>query len=175
MAREFSRRERNVIIAGGIIVVCFLTYSFALSPQREELRNLKGQVRSLSDEYDKIEKIEANYMRLKEEADPIVRKVLQRRKDFDLSTFVAETEKLQNFSRFRGNPPSTTAQGKQTCSFSYQDKTLYQIVEFLKQIEKSEHVVGIELLKITPKSASDPSRLNVDIRLVTVVPAKKGE
>jgi len=175
MARAFSRREWNVVITGGIFLVCFLMYWFVLVPQREELASLQAAVGAKEDDYKEIQKIEAQYNLLKRESDPIVRRILQRRKDFDLSAFVAETENKQNFTRDRAFPPDKTTYGKfekNTCRFRYKDKALHQIVAFLKEIEKPENVVTVELLTINPSSTSDPSRLGLEIRLATVVPVK---
>ncbi len=175
MARAFSRRERNVVITGGIFLVCFVTYWFVLVPEREELASLQAAVRAKTEEYKEIQKIEAQHNLLKRESAQIVQKILQRRKDFDLSAFVAKTENDQNFTRERAFPPNRTTYGKfekSACRFRYKDKALHQIVAFLKEIEKPENVITVELLTINPASTSDPSRLGLEIRLATVVPVE---
>jgi len=178
VARAFSQRERNVIIAGGVFVICFLAYWFVLLPQKGELANVRARVRAMSDEYKEIRKIQGQYSRLKRETDPVMQRILRRRKDFDLSAFVAESENQQNFKRTREYPPSRDSHGnfdKTTARFRYDDKSLDQIVQFLKVIEEPENVITIGSLTITPKSTSDPSRLNLEFKLATVVPAKGSE
>jgi Tfp pilus assembly protein PilO len=178
MARALSRREKNVIIAGGIFLVCFLAYWFVLSPQRDKLKTLKSAVVGMTREYKEIQRIEAQYQRLKRQTDPIMYRVLQRPKNFDLSTFIAETERLQNFTRRQELSPRTVAYGKfekQISSFRYEDKSLIQIVDFLRAIKKSENVIAIESLTITPHSPADPSRLNVNLKVATVVVGEEGE
>ncbi len=177
MARAFSQREKSVIIAGGVFLICFLAYSFVIVPKRADLNYLKARVREMTSNYKEIRDIEGEYNRLKKDTDPILHGIQQRRADFDLSAFVAEVEKNQNFTRTRGNPPLQTPYGdfaKQSCGFSYQSKTLPEIVEFLKRIESPENVITIEWLIVRPKT-SDPHQMDFDVRLATVVPLKEGK
>jgi len=178
MARALSQREKNVIIGAGIFLVCFVLYWFIILPKREDLRDLKESVEKLRAQHQEVERIRAQHNLLKKETDPVMQKILQRKKDFDLSAFVAETEKLQKITRNRETTLRPTTYGnfeKQTSVFTYEDNSLYQIVEFLKEIEKPENVISIESLTIRPKSAADPSRLNLEIRLATLVPAGRGK
>lgn len=174
MARHFSQREKNVFVAGAVFLICFLVGWFLVRPQWDELGRLKTEVQRMSSEYDQIRKIERQYNVLKRETDPVMHRILQRRKDFDLLSFVAETENKLNFGRMRHIPAPATAHGdfeKRSSSFLYRDKKLHEIVDFLKEIAKPENVVNIETLRITPKT-SDRSQLEMDVKLSTVVPTK---
>jgi len=176
MARAISHREKNIIIAGGIFLVCFLSYWFVIVPKREELKSLKDRVLRMTKEYEQIGSIEKQYNRLTSETESVKQRIGRRGTDFDLSAFVAEKEKQQNFTRTTQSPPHSEAYGdfeKQTSTFSYQNKSLDQIVEFLKQVEKPENVVSIEWLAFKPKP-TDPSQLSLDIRLATVAERKEG-
>jgi hypothetical protein len=175
MARTFSRKERNVIIAGAIFLVCFLLVWFVLLPKRESLANLKSSVRAMQGELEELRTIESQYNRLTVETEPVMNRLDRRRKDFDLSAFVAETENRLNFIRTREIPLRPTTHGdfeKRSATFIYSDKTLRQIVEFLQEIENPDNVVGIETLRITPKSATERSLLELNVRLFTVVRTK---
>jgi len=172
MARALSSREKNTIIAGGIFLFCFLVILFVLSPKKKELNELKASVRAMTNELEEIKKIEAQHNRLKGETDPVMQKILQRRKDFKLSGFVADTEDRLNFSRTREIPARTTTHGnfeKRGATYIYSNKTLRQIVGFLEEIEKPDNVIGIESLRITPKSTTQRSQLELYIKLFTVV------
>jgi hypothetical protein len=176
MAGKLSQRQTNVIIAGAVFVVCFLSYSFVLSPKRKELKDLKSVVLRLEQQHEEIGRIERQYNELKRDSDPLRERILQRQKGFDLSAFVATTERLQNFTRQRQTPPHSETYGnfeKHSSTFTDNDKTLPQIKDFLREIEKPENVVSVEWLAIVPANPRDPSRLKLDIRLATVVPAKE--
>ncbi len=175
MAHAMSSRERNTIIAGAGVLVCFLVIWFVLLPKREHLENLKAQVRAMSNELEEIKKIEAQYNRLSGETEPVMEKIQRRSKDFDLSAFAMETERKLNFSRTREIPARGTPYGKfekRGSTYIYNDKTLRQIVEFIQQIEKPDNVVGIESLRITPKSTTQRSLLELYVKLFTVVEAE---
>ena len=141
----------------------------------KDLTTLKSVVRRRSEEYASIGRIEAQFKQVTRETDPVKNRIAQRG-SFDLSAFVATTERLQNFTRQRQTPPQSETYGdfeKVTSTFTYTDKTLTQIKDFLKEIEKPENVVSVEWGSILPASARDPSRLKLDIRLATVVSAKE--
>jgi len=174
MKHRFSRRERNVIIAGGTFLIFFLVLWFVLQPTWGERSRLKQEVRRMTGEYEEIVRIERQYKLLKRETDPVMQKILQRRKDFDLSAFVAEKEDQLKFERLREFPPGRSTYGnfeKRTSRFRYESKALHQIAEYLTEMEKPENVISIETLRITPNQ-SDRSQLSLDISLVTVVPVK---
>ncbi len=155
--------------------MCFLLLWFVLLPTKDKLSNLRATVNAMTKEYEETRKIQSQYNTLKRETDPVMKRILQRRKDFDLSAFVAETEQKQNFSRTREIPVRPTAYGdfeKRSSTFLYDDKSINQIVEFVTGIEKPENVIGIEFLRVTPKSASDRSHLKLEIKLATVVATK---
>ena len=175
MAKEFSQRERNIIVAGGIVLVAFLVVWFVLLPKREALGTLKAEVRDMQGKLGELRKIESQYNRLQTETAPVMNRLDRRRKDFDLSAFVAETENRMNFTRAREIPSRPTTHGdfeKRSATFIYSDKTLRQIVEFLQEIENPDNVVGIETLRITPKSATERSLLELYVKLFTVVRTK---
>jgi len=175
MARGFSGRERRVIIAGGVFLVGFVGVWFVLRPARDNLDELKAAVRAMDKEYKEIQKIEAQHRILKEETDPVMQRILQRRKGFDISAFMAETEARLNFTRTRETPLRPTPYGdyeKRSSTFFYDDKTLDQIVQFLKEIEKPENVLGVEYVRIQPKT-TERSKLSLEIKLATVVPVKE--
>lgn len=176
MAGKLSQRQTNVIIAGAVFLACFLTYSFVLSKKMKDLKELKSVVVRLEQQYDEIGRIEKQYNRLKQETDPVKDRIERRGGEFDLSAFVSTTQRLQNFTRQRQTPPQSETYGnyeKHSSSFSYTDKTLAQIKDFLKEIEKPENVISVESLAVQPASRANPSRLKLDIRLATVVPLKK--
>lgn len=175
MPKKFSQRERNIIIAGGIFLVGFLVVWFVLLPKREALATLKSEVRDMREKLQELSKIESQYKRLTVETKPVMDRLDRRRKDFDLSAFVAETENRLNFTRAREIPSRPTTHGdfeRRSATFIYSDKTLRQIVEFLQEIEKPDNVVGIETLRITPKSATERSLLELYVKLFTVVRTK---
>ena len=172
MARTLSRKERNVIITGGIFLVGFLVVWFVLMPKRETLATLKSSVRAMRGELEELRKIESQYNRLKIETDPVMNRLDRRRKDFDLSAFVAETENRMNFTRAREIPSRPTTHGdfeRRSATFIYSNKTLRQIVEFLQEVEKPDNVVGIETLRVTPKTATERSQFELYVKLFTVV------
>lgn len=173
MAGAFSARERNVVFAGGIFLICFLTYWFVLLPKRQELKNLKAAVRSMSDEYQEVRKIEAGYQRLKRESDPVMNRIVRRGKDFDFLDFVAKTEEAKGFANSGVVSHRAESYGnyeKRSSTFSYHDRGLQEIVGFLKEIENPNNVIAVESLTIRPRSSSDPSKLSLDLKLATVVP-----
>ncbi len=175
MAGKLSQRQINVIVAGAVFLVCFLVYLFVLSPNMKELKALKSVVVRLEEQYKEIGRIEKQYNRLKRETDPVRTKILERGEGFDQSAFVTRTERLQNFTRQRQTPPHSETYGnfeKHSSTFSYTDKTITQIKEFLQEIEKPENVIAVESLAIRPSKPSDPSLLKLDVRLATVVPVK---
>jgi hypothetical protein len=177
MARTLSGRERNIIIAGAMFVVCFLVVWFAVRPARDKLAELKAVVRSMTDQYKEIQRIEAQHRSLKRETEPVMQRILQRRKGFDLSAFMAETEARLNFARTRETPLGRTPYGdfeKRTSTFFYDDKSLDQVVGFLKELEKPENVIGVENVRVWIKSPTERSKLNLELRLATVVPVKPG-
>jgi hypothetical protein len=175
MPHAIGSREKNAIIGGAIFLIAFLLIWFALLPKRHSLNELKASVRAMTDELEEIGKIESQYNRLKIETDPVMNRIQQRRKDFNISSFVMETENRLNFSRTREIPARPTTYGnfeKRGATYIYSDKSLRQIMEFIGEIEKPENVVGIESLRITPKSTTQRSQLELYIKLFTVVQAE---
>jgi hypothetical protein len=173
MARALSARERNVIIGGGIFLICFLAFYFVVAPKRKELKVLKSQVAAMREEDKEIDRIERLHELLKRETDPVRHRIEQRRKDFDLVGFVDKTQAELNFGRVRQIPQRPATYGnseKHASTFVYDGKSLAEIAEYLKRIEEPDKVISIEDFLLTPKSPSDPSRLNLRIRLATVVP-----
>jgi Tfp pilus assembly protein PilO len=175
MAEAISQRGRNVVIAGGIFLVCFLAYWFVLLPKRGDLSSLKSAVRSLTEEYKEIRKLEEEYRRLERETESVKYRIDRRGKDFELSAFVAATEATRNFERSRSSAPHSEPYGdfeKRSLTFSYQGKRLHEIVGFLEEIEDPKNVVSIESLTVSPRSRTSLSELNLNIRLSTVVRVK---
>ena len=174
MSKGISHRERNVIIAGAIFLVGFLSLYLVLGPEKDKLSALKATVRAMTKEYEDLRRIEAQHNLLKRETDPVMQRILRRKKDFELSSFVAATEGRLNFARVREVPSRRTPYGDfetQSSTFYYRDKKLHQIIQFIESIDQPENVISLESLRIKPKT-SDRSMLELDIKLATVVRVK---
>jgi Tfp pilus assembly protein PilO len=174
MSKGISRRERNVIIVGAVFLAGFLGLWFVLGPQREKLSALKTTVRAMNKEYEDLRRIEAQHNLLKRQTDPVMQRILRRKKDFELSSFVAATEGQLNFSRTREVPARQTPYGDfetQASTFYYRDKKLHQIIQFIETIDRPENVISLDSVRIKPKT-SDRSMLELDMKLATVVRAK---
>ena len=176
--RKLTNWQKGVIAIGAFIIILFLFYLFGISPLKYKMQILvKREIPESRKNYETAIEIKNRYLLLQKELPILKSKIAQRSEEFDLSAFVTDVQNKLDFIPARVETPrETTINGKykkQRVTYTYQNKTLEKIVEYLYEIENPEHAIIIESLRIDPDRVGKKFTINITMSVISSIEGKE--
>jgi general secretion pathway protein M len=168
---KLGRREKLVIIAGGVAVVLLLFYRFGLSPAIERLRMLDRLVAIKERDLHQMKTLRETYLAQKRLMEEVNRSLAQRGQDFAIFSFL---EDLANKTGIKNNimymKPAITTPGElfreSSVEMRLEGIALQQLTRYLYDIERAPQLLRVRRMHIKPRPAN-PDLLDVTFQVST--------
>jgi general secretion pathway protein M len=168
---KLGRREKLVIIAGGVAVVLLLFYRFGLSPAIERLRMLDRLVAIKERDLHQMKTLRETYLAQKRLMEEVNRSLAQRGQDFAIFSFL---EDLANKTGIKNNimymKPALTTPGElfreSSVEMRLEGIALQQLTHYLYDIERAPQLLRVRRMHIKPRPAN-PDLLDVTFQVST--------
>lgn len=168
---KLENREKRVVLAGALFLVCFALFHFAVSPLIQARKQTQKALIQKNEDIIKIHQLQAEYRKFQAQAVDIQKRLLKRSPSFTLFAFIEErAAKATVKQQINSMTPSTSA-GEGPLQESRVDLkleriSLQQLVDFLQQIESTDNVVIIKRLSIQENSKEEGA-LDAVMQIIT--------
>jgi general secretion pathway protein M len=168
---KLGRREKLVIIVGGVAVALLLFYRFGLSPALERLRMLDRLVAIKERDLHQMKGLQETYLAQKRLMEEVNRSLAQRGQDFAIFSFL---EELANNTGIKNNimymKPALTTPGElfreSSVEMRLEGVALQQLTRYLYDIERAPQLLRVRRMHIKPRPAN-PDQLDVTFQVST--------
>lgn len=175
---KLGARQRQTLIAGGILIAMILFVQLALAPFLESRKKIKRGITLNEAALKEIYVLDAQYSSLKDDVNSIQKALAERPPDFSFFSFI---EKKAGETGLRGNmkslQPSKAGEAgpfeEIAADIKFEKVTLKQIVDFLAAAEAPGSAVILKRLSLG-KSSESPDYLYAQLRLSTFQPSRAG-
>jgi len=168
-----SRREKVVLLAGGVVVAGFLLYGLIQLPfaYQERMRTLDRLILQKEADLKQLAELKAQHQKLHDRVSRIETRVAQDRQGFSLLSYleeVATTVKIRsNIAYMRPQTmPQTEGYREMAVEVKVENAPLEQIIRLLTALEQSPHVLKVRRLHLKTRFA-DPNYLDAVFLLST--------
>lgn len=152
MIAQMSRRERVMVLAGGLVVLLTILYFGIIEPYQNAMDRLGVKVRSRQNQLAEVMKLRSEFLDLQQ-----VQNDLERRIDanpgFSIFSFIesvaTQNEVKDNLVSVRPQPPATLDRIKEeSVEIRLEKIDLNHLVRFLYSVENAKAVLQIKSLRI---------------------------
>ncbi|MBU0969922.1 MAG: general secretion pathway protein GspM [Proteobacteria bacterium] len=171
---KLSIRDKNVLTAGGILVIIFLAIQFIYLPAVDKREDLKRILSVEKQSLSQIHALQKQYLTLEQNLDLQKDTLKNRQKDFSLFSFLdLQAEKsgvkdnidyMKPFSQELENSSYTISKVK----LKLKDIFLNECIDFIHRVEVSENGVRIISLSLS-KTGKNKDKLDAVIETQTLV------
>jgi general secretion pathway protein M len=156
---KLGRRERLVIVAGGVAVALLLFYRFGLGPALQRLHMLDRLVTQKEREVHEMKTLRDTYLAQKNLMENVNRSLAQRGQEFAFFSFL---EDLANKAGVKTNivymKPALTTAGELYRESSVEMRLegigLQQLIRYLYDIERAPQLLRVRRMAIKPRTAN---------------------
>lgn len=157
---RLDKREKAVVGAGAIFLVCFALFHFAFSPLLQARQQTEKAIIKKEEDIKQIRQLQEEYRKLQNQAVDIQGRLQQRNPAFTLFSFVEErATKAQVKEKINSMTPSTSeGEGpfqESRVDLKLEQISLAQLVDFLQQVESKDDVVMIKRISIQENSKEE--------------------
>jgi Tfp pilus assembly protein PilO len=168
---KLGRREKLVIIVGGVAVVLLLFYRFGLSPALERLRTLDRLVAIKERDLHQMKALRETYLAQKTVMEELNRSLAQRDPNFAIFSFL---EELANKIGIKSNimyiqPALSTSGGlfrESSVEMRLEGIGLQQLTRYMYDIERAPQLLRVRRMHLKPRPAN-PDLLDVTFQVST--------
>jgi general secretion pathway protein M len=168
---KLGRREKLVLIAGGVVVALVLFHRFALSAALERVQVLDRLVAQKEREVVEMRTLRDTFMAQKSLMEEVNRNLQQRGQEFAFFSFL---EDLANKSGVKTNimymkPALSTSSElyrESSVEMRLEGITLQQLIRYLYDIERAPQLLRVRRMHIKPRAAN-PDMLDVTFQVST--------
>jgi general secretion pathway protein M len=169
--QKLEKREKRVVTAGAIFLVCFMVFHFAVSPLLHARQQTQKALIQKSEDIKKIRQLQKEYRQLQNQAENIQNRLQKRNSSFTLFSFIEERATKANVKQQINSMTPSTSEGEGPLQESRVDLklekiSLQQLVDFLQQVESKDDVVAIKRISIQENS-KDEGLLDVVMQIIT--------
>lgn len=168
-----SRREKVILLGGGVIVAGFLLYGLIQLPfaYLDRMKTLDRLILQKEDDLKQLAELKTQYQKLHDRVSRIETRIAQDRQSFSLLSYleeVATTVKIRsNISYMRPQTmPQTKDYREVAVEVKVENAPIGQIVRLLTALEQSPHVLKVRRLHLKTRFA-DPNYLDAVFLLST--------
>lgn len=156
---RLERRQKLVIIIGGLVVALLLFYRVLLSPALERMRTLDRLVATKTRELHEMKTLRETYLAQKRLLEEVNQNLLQRGPDFAIFSFL---EDLANKAGIKNNiksmNPAITVPGElfreSSVEMRLEGITLQQLTRYVYDIEQAPQLLRVRRMHVKPRPAN---------------------
>lgn len=157
---KLEKREKQIVTAGLIFLVCFAVFHFLVSPLLQARQQTQKALVHKKEDIQKISQLQAKYYKLQNQAVNIEERLQKRSPSFSLFSFIEEKATKAKVKQQINSMTPSTSEGEGSLRESRVDLkleriSLQQLVDFLKEIESARDVVMIKRISIQENSRED--------------------
>ena len=172
---RLQKREKRVLLAGGLFVAFFLIFQLVVSPYIKAREHLGASLRKNEKELVDIQLLRQDYLELQSRQNDIRERLGKRPAGFSLFSFLEEqTDAINIKDRVTYMKPSKNeVDGGLTESIvemKVEEISLKQLVDFLVLIESKEKVVAVQRISVQ-KNSQNAEFLDSVVRIMTYEPS----
>jgi general secretion pathway protein M len=168
---KLEKREKRVVVAGAIFLVCFVVFHFTVSPLLQARQQTQKSLTQKKEDIKKIRQLQEEYRQLQNQAVNIQNRLQKRSPAFTLFSFIEERATKAKVKQQINSMTPSTSEGEGPLQESRVDLklekiSLQQLVDFLQQIESTDDVVAIKRISIQENSKEE-GLLDVVMQIIT--------
>lgn len=168
---KLEKREKRVVVAGVIFLICFVLFHFTVSPLLQARQQTQKALIQKKEDIKKIRQLQEEYRQLQNQAVNIQSRLQKRSPSFTLFSFIEERATKAKVKQQINSMTPSTSEGEGPLQESRVDLklekiSLSQLVDFLQQIESTEDVVAIKRISIQENSKEE-GLLDVVMQIIT--------
>lgn len=168
---KLEKREKQVVGAGLIFLVCFALFHFIVFPLFQARQQTEKILIQKKGDILKIHQLQTDYRKLQHQAVNIENRLLKRSPSFSLFSFIEEKATKAKVKQQLHSMTPSTSEGEGSLMEARVDLkleriSLQQLVDFLKEIESTENIVMIKRISIQENSKEDGS-LDTTMQIIT--------
>lgn len=169
--KRLDKREKIVLAAGGLFILCFIMYIGVISPFFDAKGKLERSLQRKQNDLVEAAILQQEYQQLKDLQGGLAARVTKRSPQFSLFSFIenmAAVVRVKN--RVTYMKPSATELDdgfkESAVEMKMEEVTLTQLVDFLSKIESLDNVVIIKRIAIQ-KNKRTSDLLDVVLNIIT--------
>jgi general secretion pathway protein M len=168
---NLGRREKLMIIGGGVAVMLLLLYRFGLSPAIGRLHTLDRLVAAKERDLHEMKSIQETYLTQKRLLEEVHQSLTQRGQDFAIFSLLEDlADKTGIKSNIMYMKPALTTPGEvfreSSVEMRLEGIVLPQLTRYLYDIERAPQLLRIRRMHIKPRLAN-PDQLDVTFQVST--------
>lgn len=178
--RVYSKREKYVLISGGIFLILFFGLQYGIFPLFEKRENYQRILKEKQIAYTEMMDLQQKYQAVSSEFDSRKKALSGRKEGFSLFSFLdAEAQKGGLKEKVAYMTPSSkkienTPYTMDSVKFKLTEVYLRELMALLQRIESPENGVSITALLLN-KTGKDNDRLDAVIETETMMLKDKGQ
>jgi general secretion pathway protein M len=170
---KLEKRERGIILAGLGFLLCLALFHFVVSPLALARQQMGKAVVQKQADLKKIEQLQAEYHKLRDQSLDIQKKIAGRNPAFTLFSFVEEqAAKAQVKGQVRSMTPSSSeGEGplqESRVDLKLEQVSLSQLVDFLQAVESPGEAIIVKRISIQENSKTE-GLLDIVMQIITFV------
>jgi hypothetical protein len=169
-----SRREKKIVMAAGLVILCLMVDWLVLSPWRNWQSRMHRSIAVKTEQLKEMEALSARYRSIRMTNQGAAASLAARREDFTLFGFLervaGETGVKRNIASMKPGSAEDRATGMRfsLVEMRLEDVSMMDLTRLLFHLENAPENVKIRSLSITRKSGRDPATLSVILNAQTV-------
>jgi hypothetical protein len=179
MTRRLTQQEQLLIVLGGLVVLLLIVYGLITGITRQDYTGAKASLDQARRGYKEAVELRGEYKRLGHLIDTRKLEIAQQDPNFDLTAFIDRIENRLvppfTHSRVTSAIQESFAGGKYTgtrITYTYQSKSIGDIVRFLYEIENPESSIIITNIKLLADEGTGTHfTMTVTFSIVTTTPS----
>ena len=169
---KITPRDRKVLIVGGVFVLLFVVFQFAVFPLMENRDRLERSISAREKALVEMKDLQVEYKQLHSKANVLLDQLVGRQNDFSLFSFLeqmaAKSEVKKNITYMK--PSETADEGpfkEVLVEMKLQAISLKQLVDFLTLVESPRNVVALKRISIQ-ENKKEQATLDVIVQVVSL-------
>jgi len=169
---KITPRDRKVLLIGGVFLLLFLIFQFAIFPLLDNRERLRQGITAREKALVEMKELQAQYRQLNSKANTLLDQLGGRQNDFSLFSFLeqmaAKSDVKKNISYMK--PSETADEGpfkEVLVEMKLQEVSLKQLVDFLALVESPENVVAVRRISIQ-ENKKESATLDVILQVLSL-------
>ncbi|MBU0663643.1 MAG: type II secretion system protein M [Proteobacteria bacterium] len=168
---KLENREKRVVLAGVLFLVCFALFHFAVSPLIQARQQTQKSLIQKNKDIKKIHQLQEEYRKFQAQAVDIQNRLYKRSPSFTLFAFIEEQATKAKVKQQINSMTPSTSEGEgllqeSRVDLKFERISLQQLVDFLQQIESTDNVVLIKRISIQENSKEEGA-LDAVMQIIT--------
>lgn len=165
---QISKREKYILIGGGVSFFLMLLYLFVISPIFEKISKMEKEIERKNKELSELIAKKDELLKTKQLIEIIESRISEEDK-FSAATVIEELAKSSNISTIDGIEKKSSPQDEyykeELWEISFKDVTLKEVVNFLIAIENYQNLLILKKLymKTDPKDRDKLKEIKIQI------------